>query len=89
MEERELVIKNRLGLHARAAAKFAETASRFKSSIKVSKDGMEVDGKSIMGLLTLVACKGSKLLVRAHGPDEKEALDEIEKLIEDRFGEEE
>ena len=89
MQERELVIKNRLGLHARAAAKLAETASKFKSSIKVSKDGMEVDGKSIMGLLTLVACKGSKLLVKANGPDEKEALDEIERLIEDRFGEEE
>lgn len=87
-EKRDFTIKNRLGLHARAAAKFVETTSRFTSTIKVSKDGIEVDGKSIMGLLTLVAGKGSRITVVADGPDAKEALDEIERLIDSKFGEE-
>jgi len=87
-EKRDFIIKNRLGLHARAAAKFVETTSKFASTIKVSKDGIEVDGKSIMGLLTLIAGKGSKITVVADGPDAKEALDEIEKLIDNKFGEE-
>ncbi len=87
-KKKSLVVKNRLGLHARAAAKFAETASRFKSDIKVSKDGVEVDGKSIMGLLTLIAEKGSRITVSAEGPDADKAVDALERLVEDKFGEE-
>ncbi len=87
-KEKELTIKNRLGLHARAAAKFADTATKYKSEIKVSKDGIEVNGKSIMGLLTLIAEKGSKIMVSAEGPDAEDAISALEELVEDMFGEE-
>ncbi len=80
-------IKNKLGLHARAAAKLVHTAARFKSDIKLRKGDEEVDGKSILGILLLAAGRGSVLTVKADGEDEREALDAIEKLIEAKFDE--
>jgi phosphocarrier protein len=85
--EREIEIKNKLGLHARAAAKLVHTASRFKSDIKIRKGQEEVDGKSILGILLLAAGKGSSILIKADGPDERDALDAIEKLIDAKFDE--
>ena len=87
MTERSLEIKNKLGLHARAAAKLVHTAARFKSDIKIRKGDEEVDGKSILGILLLAAGRGSTILVKADGPYEREALDAIEKLIEAKFDE--
>ena len=82
-------IKNRLGLHARASALLVQTVSRFDAEVKVSKDGQVVDGRSIMGLLTLAAPKGSKIHVEAKGKEAEEAMRAIEKLIEKRFHENE
>jgi phosphocarrier protein len=80
-------MKNKLGLHARAAAKLVHVAARFKSDIKIRKGDEEVDGKSILGILLLAAGRGSTIRVRADGEDEREALDAIEKLIEAKFDE--
>jgi phosphocarrier protein HPr len=85
--ERTIEIKNKLGLHARAAAKFVHTASRFKAEIKVRKGDEEVDGKSILGILLLAAGRGSTILVKADGEDERDALDAVEKLIDAKFDE--
>jgi phosphocarrier protein HPr len=85
--ERDVEIRNKLGLHARAAAKLVHVAARFKSDIKIRKGDEEVDGKSILGILLLAAGRGSTIALRADGPDEREALDEIEKLIEAKFDE--
>jgi phosphocarrier protein len=85
--EREIEIKNKLGLHARAAAKLVHTAARFKSDIKIRKGQEEVDGKSILGILLLAAGRGSTIIVKADGPDEREALDAVEKLIDAKFDE--
>ena len=85
---RELIIVNRLGLHARPSAMFVKTASRFKCEIWVEKDGERVNGKSIMGLMMLAAGQGSKLLIRCDGPDAEKALAEIEALIAGKFNEE-
>ena len=82
-------IVNRLGLHARAAARLVHLANRFSSSITVSKGSSKVDGKSILGLLTLAASRGTRLTLSAAGRDEDQALIELSKLIRDRFGEEE
>ncbi len=82
---RELKIVNRLGLHARPAALFVKTASRFESDITVAKDGNSVSGKSIMGLMTLEVSEGSVLTVTAEGPDAEEALDELQHLVESKF----
>lgn len=87
MIERDIEIKNKLGLHARAAAKFVHTAARFKSDIKVRKGDEEVDGKSILGILLLAAGRGSTVRVRADGEDERDALDAVEKLIDAKFDE--
>ena len=87
MVEREVEIKNKLGLHARAAAKLVHTAARFKSDIKVRKGDEEVDGKSILGILLLAAGRGSSIIVKADGMDERDALDAIEKLIDAKFDE--
>jgi phosphocarrier protein HPr len=87
-KERTFTIKNKLGLHARAANMVVQTASNFQSTITVTKDGIEANAKSIMGLLLLAAGQGSKIMVRAEGKDAKEALKEIGKLIEGKFGEE-
>jgi phosphocarrier protein HPr len=85
--ERAVEIKNKLGLHARAAAKLVHTAARFKSDIKVRKGDEEVDGKSILGILLLAAGRGSSVTLRADGPDERDALDAIEQLIDAKFDE--
>ena len=87
MSEREIEIKNKLGLHARAAAKLVHCAARFKSDIKIRKGDEEVDGKSILGILLLAAGRGSTIKVKADGPDEREALDAIETLIDAKFDE--
>jgi len=84
---KELEIINRLGLHARAAAKLVHTSARFASNIKVKKGNEEVDGKSILGILLLAAGKGSVITVSADGKDEQEALDSIERLIANKFDE--
>jgi phosphocarrier protein len=86
---KDIEIKNKLGLHARAAAKLVHTAARFKSSIKIRKGDEEVDGKSILGILLLAAGRGSVITVRADGEDETEAVDAIEKLIDAKFDESE
>ena len=80
-------IRNRLGLHARAAARFVHVANRFESHIVVIRDRARADGKSILGLLTLAASRGSRVQLSVDGPDEQLALAELVALIEDRFGE--
>ncbi len=86
--EREFDILNRLGLHARAAAQLVRLANGFASEIRLAKDGMEVNGKSIMGVLMLAAPKDTKILVRANGADAEEAVAAIGELIAGKFGEE-
>jgi phosphocarrier protein HPr len=86
--EKEMTIVNRLGMHARPAAMFVRIASRYRCEIWVEKDGEEINGKSIMGLMMLAAGQGSKLRVRCEGPDAQEALAELEQLIAGRFNEE-
>ena len=86
--EREFDILNRLGLHARAAAQLVRLANGFASEIRLAKDGMEVNGKSIMGVLMLAAPKDTKILIRAVGLDAEEALAAIGELIARKFGEE-
>jgi phosphocarrier protein len=86
--ENEVQISNRLGLHARAAARFVHLANQFASRITVVKDGTRVDGKSILGLLTLAAARGTKIRVAAEGDDEKEAVTTLADLVRTRFGEE-
>jgi phosphocarrier protein HPr len=85
--EKSLLIQNELGLHARAATKLVQTASKFSCDITVSKDGHEVNGKSIMGVLMLVASKGTTVTVRAKGDRAAEAVTAIAALIDDKFGE--
>jgi phosphocarrier protein HPr len=87
--EREVAIRNRLGLHARAAAKFVQTASRFKSEVKIRKNGEEVDGKSILGLLLLAASQGTQITLSVCGEDETAAFEAVEGLVERKFDEEE
>src|SRR5438067_13784058 len=87
MTERSLEIKNKLGLHARAAAKLVHTAARFRSDIKIRKGDEEVDGKSILGILLLAAGRGTIITIKANGEDEAEAVDAIEKLIDAKFDE--
>ncbi len=84
---RELVIMNRYGLHARPAAMFVKTSNRYKADVWVEKDGEEVNGKSIMGLMMLAAGHGSKLRVSASGADAEKFLREIEELVTKRFHE--
>jgi len=88
MVHREFTIQNKLGIHARPAAQFVKTANKFASEIRVEKDGEEVDGKSIMGLMMLAAGHGSVIQVAAEGEDAESALDAIADLIERRFEEE-
>ena len=87
MVTRDIEIRNKLGLHARAAAKLVHTAARFRADIKIRKGEEEVDGKSILGILLLAAGRGSTIKVRADGEDERDALDAIEKLIDAKFDE--
>ena len=88
MEERTCTIRNRLGLHARAAALFVKTAIRFDAEVMVEKDGVEVNGKSIMGILMLAASKGTKITLKAEGRESAQAIQTLGKLIESKFGEE-
>ncbi|HEX7579346.1 MAG TPA: HPr family phosphocarrier protein [Thermoanaerobaculia bacterium] len=89
MIERTLRLKNRLGLHARAAAKVVHTAAGFDSKVTLARDGDEVDGKSILGLLLLAASQGSELVVRVEGTDEKDAFEALQSLIDRKFDEKE
>lgn len=88
MVQKEITIINRLGLHARAAAKFVSLASSFASDITLARDSKVVNGKSIMGVMMLAASKGTLLVLSAAGSDEAEAMARIEELIENRFDEE-
>lgn len=88
MTEREVEIVNRLGLHARAAAKLVHTAGGFQSRVTVLKDGEEVDAKSILGILLLAAGQGSRVTVRCEGEDEEQAMRAVTQLIANRFDEE-
>ncbi len=86
--ERTVNIVNRLGLHARAAAKLVTLASKFESDVRVHKDSREVSGKSIMGVMMLAAAQGSAITLVAEGVDAETALEELAQLIAERFGEE-
>jgi len=87
MKEQKVIIQNKLGLHARAAAAFSRRASEFASRIIVIKDHMEVNGKSIMELLTLAATKGSHIVIKAVGDDECQAIEALARLVDQGFGE--
>ena len=87
MKEGILTITNRLGLHARAAALFVKKASEYKSEVWVEKDGIRVNGKSIMGLLMLACPLGSNIMVKVDGTDESQAFEDLKNLVEDGFGE--
>jgi len=89
MMDRTVTIINKLGLHARAAAKFVTLASSFASEVKLGRNGQEVNGKSIMGVMMLAASKGSDIRLIADGNDENEAIEKLTELIENRFGESE
>ena len=86
--EKTVTIVNRLGLHARAAAKLVTLAAKYQSEVRVSKDGREVSGKSIMGVMMLAAAQGSHITLVAEGPDAAEALDALAALIANKFEEE-
>ncbi len=86
MTEVDLLIRNQLGLHARACALFVKTAARFQSQVFVSRDDLEVNGKSIMGVMMLAAEEGSTIRVRADGPDEGAAVVALRELVDGKFG---
>jgi phosphocarrier protein HPr len=88
MEIQTFTIRNRLGLHARAAALLVKAANRFAAEVTLEKDGVEVNGKSIMGILMLASTKGSRITLKVEGKDAAQALQALGKLIEDKFGEE-
>ena len=85
--EEKLQIVNELGMHARAATKFVQTANKFQSVITVEKDGQSVNGKSIMGVLMLVAAKGTFITVKCEGEDAAPAMEALAALVKDKFGE--
>lgn len=89
MHDRTVTIVNKLGLHARAAARFVTLASSFASDIRVSRNGQEVNGKSIMGVMMLAASRGTEITLIAEGEDENNAIEKLTELIEQRFGEDE
>jgi phosphocarrier protein len=89
MIEKEVQIRNKLGLHARAAVKFVNLANRYSASVKVIKDDTEIDGKSILGILTLAAVQGSSVMLRVSGKDQEEAMKALTALVKDKFGEKE
>jgi phosphocarrier protein HPr len=84
---RTFEITNRLGIHARVAAKLVEMAHRFQAEIFLEKDGVEVNGRSILGILTLYCPQGSRLTIRAEGADAEEAIAAFARLVEEKFGE--
>jgi phosphocarrier protein len=87
MQQREIEIVNKLGLHARASAKLTQLAGKFAADVWVSRDGRKVNAKSIMGVMMLAAAKGATVVVQTDGPDEAEAMSALVDLIKDRFGE--
>lgn len=89
MVKKEVKIENKLGLHARAAAQIVKCASAYTSKIMIAKDGLEVDAKSIMGIMMLAAAKGSTVQLSVEGNDESKAVGELEKLFHEKFGEKE
>ena len=89
MNHKSITIINKLGLHARAAAKFVQVASGFQAEINVHSGHREVNGKSIMGIMMLAAGKGSEIEIKTIGPDEDEAMIALDSLIYDKFGEDE
>jgi phosphocarrier protein len=89
MQNKTVIIVNKLGLHARAAAKFVTLASSFESDIQLAKNSQQVNGKSIMGVMMLAASKDTELELTADGPDEATAISKISALIAERFGEDE
>jgi phosphocarrier protein len=89
MLDRTVTIRNKLGLHARAAVKFVNLANRFVASVKIVKDGDEIDGKSILGILTLAATQGTSIRLVVSGKDEEAALAALVELIANRFDEKE
>ncbi|MBO4711753.1 HPr family phosphocarrier protein [bacterium] len=88
MREVELTIKNKLGLHARAASLFVKTAEKFKCGVEMEKDGIRVNAKSIMGILMLAAPLGSTVKISTNGESEEECLNALTQLVETKFGEE-
>jgi phosphocarrier protein len=84
---RKVQIRNRLGLHARAAARFVHTAARFEARVTAGRDGRVMDGKSILGILLLGASRGTTIEITAEGADEEDAVEALVALVEDRFGE--
>ena len=86
MSEIQLLIRNQLGLHARACALFVKTSSRFKAEITVARDDLVVNGKSIMGVMMLAAEEGATIVVKAEGPDEGDAVAALQELVEGKFG---
>ena len=88
MPEKQFLIVNKLGLHARASALFVKTASQFKYDVKVIREGVEVNGKSNMGIMMLAAAKGTTIVLHVSGSDEDEAFQILGELIENGFGEE-
>lgn len=89
MLKREITIVNKLGLHARAAAKFVTLASGFAADIRLLRNSRQVNGKSIMGVMMLAAAKGTRLEIQASGEDAQQALDCLEEIVQQRFGEDE
>ncbi len=89
MVTKKITVKNKLGLHARAAVKLVNLANRFESSVKIEKDGNIIDGKSVLGTLTLAATKGTSITLKITGKDEEIALESLEALINDKFYEDE
>ncbi len=87
MQQQEFEIVNKLGLHARASALFVKTAGKFKSEIKLARESVEVNGKSIMGIMMLAASKGTRVRLTVEGADEEEAMQAMGNLINDGFGE--
>ena len=89
MLEKEVTIVNKLGLHARAAAKLVNTASAYSAEVTLSRNGQQVNGKSIMGVMMLAAAKDTSIHLRVDGEDEEQAMQALEELIGNRFGEDE
>jgi phosphocarrier protein HPr len=87
MRRKQVTINNKLGLHARAAAKFVTLASSFSSAIDITKDHQTVNGKSIMGVMMLAASRGTRLVLTIDGEDEEAAADSLQRLIDEKFGE--
>ena len=89
MQERNVTIVNKLGLHARAAAKMVTMASSYSSEIDIARNDQSVNGKSIMGVMMLAASKGTELIITTNGDDEQEAADRLAQLVAEKFGEKE